>query len=262
MKIFRYFLLVGALFILGVHNPGRSAPISGQFQDFTLTLATPKARYLELQPIAIVIRLKNETNEPLVGHNALQFGSGYIKLYVGSHKIEDLTVVKGAVVASPREFKPGEEVTTKQRLNLKLNEIFPQPGTYQLSARLISSDGQESVSSKPIEVEIAAPVGLDAQALEFIRAHDEPAYFFTGARLADKPEKLRVLENFVAVYGQSTYADDASLLLGRAQLTRGEYEKARAHFERLSKKQDFAFASEASEFLQRTDREERKKDRP
>lgn len=266
MRTFRYFLLAAALLILAVHYPGRSAPISGQFKDFTLTLATPKARYLELQPIPIVITLKNETEAPLVGHKALEFGSGYIQLYVTrdgvSQKIEDLSVVKRAVLAHPREFKPGEELKATERLNLKLNEIFPTPGKYQLLARLLSSNGQESVSSQPVEVEIVEPLGLDAQALQFIRANDEPAYFFTGARLIEKPAKLAVLENFVAIFGQSEYADEASLLLGRVQFTKGEYHKARALFEKLSKKSDFAFAGQASDYLKRIEREEKKKERP
>ena len=70
----------------------------------------------------------------------------------------------------------------------------------------------------------------------------------------EKPQKLQVLENFVALYGQSTYGDEASLLLAHVQFAKGEYQKAREHYERLSKKQDFAFASEASEYLKQLDR--------
>jgi len=86
MRTFRSFLLLTALFIVALHSPGRSASISEQFQDFTLTLETPKARYLELQPIPIVITLKNETNEPLVGHKGLEFGTGYLQLFVDGQR--------------------------------------------------------------------------------------------------------------------------------------------------------------------------------
>ncbi len=127
-----------------------------------------------------------------------------------------------------------------------------------MTARLISSDGKESVSSKPLEVEIVQPEGLDAQALEFIRAYDEPAYFFTGFRLLQDHAKSQVLENFVAVYGQSAYADEAAFLLGQVQLAKGEYQKARTHFERLSKKSDFTFAGQASDYINRIDREQKK----
>ena len=265
MRIFKHFLLPAALFIVVLHSPGRSAPVSGKFQDFTLILATPKERYLVLQPIPIFITLKNETETPLVGHNALEFGMGFLHLYIdrgdGPHEISVSLLTKNVVVP-PREFKPGEEVKTTDRLSLKLNEVFPKPGSYKLHVRLISNDGKESVSSKPIEVEIVEPDGLDAHALQFIRDHDEPAYFFTGIHAVKKPEQLQVLENFVAVYAESSYADEASFVLGEVQFAKRDYQKARKHFEKLSKKSDYAFAAEASDYLKLIDRREKEKDRP
>lgn len=266
MTIVKPLLLVIALLILAVHSPGRSAPGGGKFKDFTLTLGTPQVRYLELQPIPLVITLKNETDEPLMGHTVLDFSSGYLQIYVdrglGPQKIEELSVIQTLVRTTPREFKPGEEVTTTESLNLKLNKIFSKHGIYKLQARLISSDGKESVSSKPIKVEIAEPEGMDAQALEFIRANDEPGYFFAGPQLSEKPEKLQVLENFVAMFGETAYGNDASFRLGQVHAAKHEYEKARALFERLSNKFDYAFAGKAAENLKRIEREENKKDRP
>jgi hypothetical protein len=265
MRTFKYFLLLAALFVVALHSPGRSASIPGQFQDFTLTLATPKAQYIELQPIPLVITLKNETNEPLVGHNALEFGTGFLQLYVdrgdGPQEIAVSPFTK-TVIAPPREFKPGEEVQKLERLSFKLNKAFPQPGTYRMHVRLISNDGKESVSSKPIEVEIVAPDGLDAHALQFIRDNSDPAYFYSGIRAVKKAEQLQVLENFVAVYGESTYADEALFALGEVQFARRDYQKARKFFEKLSKKSDYAFAGEATDYLKQIEHEEKKKERP
>lgn len=266
MKIFRYLLPLTLLFILVPQFPGRPAQETGEFQQLTLTLATPKKKYVELQPIPIVVTLKNDTNTTLVGHSALAFDSSYLKISVdagdGLQEIRQLSLAKGKVVASAHELQPGEEVTITDRLNFNLNKVFPQPGTYKLQARLMSSDWKESVSSKPLEIEIVQPVGLDAQALEFIRNYGAPAFFFTGAQVMKDHEKFRVLENFVALYGQSAYADEASFLLGEVQFAKREYERARPHFEKLSKKSDYAFAKEASEYLKRIEREEKKKDRP
>lgn len=265
MRAFKYFLLLSALFIVALYSPGRSASISGQFQDFTLTLATPKAQYLELQPIPLVITLKNETEAPLVGHNALEFGSGFLQLYVdrgdGPQEIGVSPFTK-TIFAPPRELKPGEEVQKLERLSFKLNKVLPQPGTYRLHVRLNSHDGKESVSSKVIEVEIVEPDGLDAHALQFIREHGDPAYFFTGLQAVKKAEKLQVLENFLAVYGETTYADEVSFALGEVQFAKRDYQKARKLFEKLSKKSDYAFAGEVSEYLELIEREEKKKERP
>lgn len=71
-----------------------------------------------------------------------------------------------------------------------------------------------------------------------------------------------MLENFIAMYGQSVYADDASFLLGQVQYAKRDYQKARTLIEKLSKKSDFGFAGEASKYLKRIEREEKKKDRP
>src|SRR6185295_16234651 len=249
MKIRKSLLLVVALFVLVPQYSGRPAVEKGKFRDLTLTLATPKKSYLELQPIPLVITLKNETNEPLEGHEVLEFGTGYLQLYVdrgnGPEQISQLTVLKKMIFADPREFKPGEEISTTERLNLKLNEVFPRPGTYRLQARLVAIGGKETVSSKPIKLEIVAPDGLDAHALQFIREHDDPAYFFTGIEAVKNPEKLQVLENFNAIYGQSGYGDDATFLMGQLQFARRDYEKARALFEKLSRKSDFGFTDEA-----------------
>ena len=266
MTIVKHLLLVAALLILAVHSPGRSAPSQGKFMDFTLTLATPQVRYVELQPIPLVITLKNETNETLMGHTVLDFSSGYLQVYVdrgaGPQKIEELSVVQALVRTTSREFKPGEEVTTTESLNLKLDKIFSKHGTYKLQARLTSSDGKETISSKPIKVEIVQPEGMDAQALEFIRANDEPGYFFAGPLAMEKPEKLQVLENFVAIFGETAYGNDASFRLGQVHAAKHEYQKARKLFEKLSKKSDYAFAGEATEYLKQIEREEKKKDRP
>lgn len=262
MRILQYCLVVVVLFIVGWNYAGRSTPSTGKFQDLTLTVATPRTRYVELEPIPIVVTLKNETEMSIVGHGALGFDSGYLRLYVtrndGPHEIGQLSISQKLVEAQTHEFKPGDEVKRMERLNIRLNEVFPVPGTYELTARLSSGDGKETISSKPILVEIAEPIGLDAQALEFIRANDEPAFFFTGARVINQPKNLQTLEHFVVVFGQSAYGDEASLLLAKAQFAQGENQRARAQFERLSKKTDFAFAGEAAEYLKRVDRSEKK----
>lgn len=259
-------LVVAVLFVMVPQYSGRPAVQKGKFKDLTLTLATPKKSYLELQPIPLVITLKNETNEPLEGHGVLGFGTGYLQLYVdrgnGPEEISQLTLMKKMVFAEPREFKPGEEISVTERLNLKLNEVFPRPGTYRLHARLVAIGGKETVSSKPMKVEIVAPDGLDAHALQYIREHDDPAYFFTGINAVKNPERLQVLENFNAIYSQSGYADDATFLMGEVQFAKRDYQKARALFEKLSRKSDFGFAGEVTKFLKMVEREEKRKARP
>ena len=69
-----------------------------------------------------------------------------------------------------------------------------------------------------------------------------------------------MIENFLAIYSQSAYADDASFLMGQVQFAKRDYQKARTQFEKLSKKSDFGFAGDVSKYLKWIEREEKKKD--
>ena len=44
---------------------------------------------------------------------------------------------------------------------------------------------------------------------------------------------LRESENFVAVYGESTYADEASFALDEVEFAKRDYQKARKSFEEI-----------------------------
>ena len=77
MKIFSLLLLVAALFLGPQQRPTST---TGQLKEFTLTVTTPQRSYLELQPIPVLISLKNETNRPLMGHSAFSFSTSYFHL--------------------------------------------------------------------------------------------------------------------------------------------------------------------------------------
>lgn len=261
MRFRRHVLLLAAVLIVGLDSARLSAQPSGQFQDFSLVLETPKSRYPELQPIPLVMTLRNDTQAPLTGHTVLEFGTSYLRLYIersdGPEEIR-VSMFTLHIYAEPRVFQPGQQIKRTAGLTFRLNKIFPKPGTYRLHLRLTSLDGKDTVSSKPMELEIAQPDGLDVQALQFIRDNSEPAYFFTGIHAVKNPEQLQVLENFVAVYGDSSYADDASLALGQVQFALRDYQKARTTLEKLSKKPDYAFAATVAEFLKLIEQKTRK----
>ena len=257
MKLRGHLLLLAVVFMIGPDSGGVSAQPSGRFQDFTLVLETPKTQYFELQPIPLVITLKNATQTPLTGHIVLEFGASFLHLYVdrpdGPQEVPVSTMTLD-VFAQPRVFQPGEQIKRTTVLNFRLNKTFPTPGTYRLHLRLISLDGMDSVSSKPVEVEIVKPDGPDAQALQFIRDRSNPDYFFTGIHAVKYPEQLQVLENFVAVYADSSYGDDASFALGEVQFGKRDYQKARTTFEKLLKKTNYVFAAEVSDYLKMIER--------
>jgi hypothetical protein len=126
MKFRRHVLLLAALFMISLDVAGVSAQTPGPFQDLTLVLETPKTKYLELQPIPLVVTLKNATPKPLVGHTVLQFGASFSHLYIdrpeGPQEVPVSTMILD-VVASPRVFPPGEQI--KETVSLNLMSIEP-----------------------------------------------------------------------------------------------------------------------------------------
>lgn len=253
MKVFSL-LFLAALFLVPQQRP---ASTTGELKDFTLTVTTPKRSYLEFEPIPIVITLKNETNRPLMGHSVFDFSASYFHLFVhrddGRQELSLSTLISD-VIGIHREFRPGEEAKKTQCLNVRLGQAFPKLGKYQLTAELRSLDGSPSVSSQPFEVEIVAPQGLDAEALKFIRANADPDYFFTGVQ-RQKILELSVVENFLALYSETVYGNEATFVLGEIQYAKRQYRKARATFESLAKKPNYPFGSDVAAYLQLIDHE-------
>ena len=250
MKILGLLFLLTATF--GVtQQPSRPASPPSQFEKFTLTIATPKSKYVELEPIPIILTLKNETDEPLVGHTVFIFGGGYVRLYLihddGRHEVKPLTLLRALIYPNPREFVPGQEASDTELLDVALNKLFPKPGTYQLQAKMMYRTG--SVWSKPIDVEVVEAEGDDAEALRFIRASKKPEYFFTGTDFVGNSENAERLKTFVAVYGDTVYGDYATHMLAQLYHAKREYESARPLLEMLSKKRTYAFAEDASRYL-------------
>ena len=249
--------ILGLLFLLtatfgATQKPSRPASPPTQFEKFTLTLATPKSKYVELEPIPIILTLKNETDKPLVGHTVFMFGGGYVRLYVirddGRHEVKPLTLRRALISAKPREFVPAQEASDTELLDVALNKLFPKPGKYQLQAKMMSRTG--SVWSKPVDIEVVEAEGDDAEALRFIRATKKPEYFFTGADLVGNSANAERLKTFVAVYGDTVYGDYATHMLAQLYHAKREYESARPLLEMLSKKKDYAFAADAAQYLQ------------
>jgi hypothetical protein len=145
----------------------------------TLSVSTTKGQYRPLEPIPVVLTLANRTEHVINGHSALDFGYNYVELYVGPRQgemknIGPLSMVSIYLAAKRREMKPGAEFSAKELLNLRLDQIFPEPGTYLIEARVFDLDRKESVISKPLAVRVLPAKGVDHQALEFIDASENP----------------------------------------------------------------------------------------
>jgi hypothetical protein len=110
------------------------------FRDLTFEVTTPKESYVQLQPVPLILTLSNQTDRVLKGHSAFDFSASYIKLWARTEgaewrRIEGLSTLIADVFVNPREMKPGDKFTDTQVLNLRTEQIFPQPGTYEVKPR-------------------------------------------------------------------------------------------------------------------------------
>ena len=136
MKVFTHLLVAIVLFVTVPQSPETRVSQADEFQQFTLTISTSKEKYAEFEPIPLTLKLKNETDKPLTGHKVLNFGTGYVQLYVdrgeGEEKVRSVTPLIIDVYVKPNVFNPGDEVKNTEYLSFKLNELFPHPGNYRL----------------------------------------------------------------------------------------------------------------------------------
>jgi len=139
-------------------------------------------------------------------------------------------------------------------LALDLAEVFPQPGSYRIHVVLHGVDWKEQVKSNLLTVNIKEPEGANRLALEYLEQRVNMKYFFSGLELSGKQTDQAALEEFVATFGGSAYGDYASFLLAQYYFSKGDYEKARMHFDRLAGKSDFIFADKALDYLVKSKR--------
>jgi hypothetical protein len=262
MKKFAYlalasmFLLLAVSASLSVIGKHQDTPREAfKFADLTLTIATSKTDFVPLEPIPIILTLSNNTAQPILGHGALEFSRDYVDLFVGRSAddmqlFRNLSTVQVDGIIKPRRINPGESQQSLQMLTIKLDKMFPQPGTYRIQAVLHNIGRKEEVRSSLLSVRILSPKGRDLQAYEYLKSKAHASLFFSG--LDNSGKGTEALEEFVAKFGDSAYGDHAAYLLGITYFYKKEYQKAKEQFSKLSAKSNFVFAKEASTFLDQT----------
>lgn len=264
-------LAVATMFLLLAVSVGRSVmgthqdapPAASKFSDLTLTIATTKKDFVPLEPIPIILTLSNNTQQPIIGHGAIDLSQHYVDLLVGRSSddmqlFRSLSTVQVDGIVKPRKIAPGESHQSLDLLTIKLDKMFPQPGTYQIQAVLHNIGRKEEVRSPLMSLRILSPRGRDLQAYEYLKSKPSGSLFFSGLDSSEKGTE--VLEEFAAKFGDSVYADHAAYLLGVTYFYKKEYRKAKEQFSKLSAKPAFVFSKEASDYLEKANNKLRAQD--
>jgi tetratricopeptide (TPR) repeat protein len=257
MKKLWYFMPTAIFLSLLISSINLGLAVTAQqtssFSQLTLDLAISKEKFVQLEPIPLNLRLSNKTNQPIVGHSAIDFSYNLIELFVFYNgEKREITksdrIIDG--VAKAKIIRPRESYSSKELINLDLDQTFHEPGVYQIQAVLHDIDGKQEVKSNLVAVRILAPQGADAQAFSYIKSNGKPPYTFTsGLELHSSEQAQNVLKIFVFSFRDTVYGDYAALDLGVLAFHKGQYEQAIEHLQVLSDNSTFAFADRALSYL-------------
>lgn len=231
-----------------------SANQTSNFTNLKLEISTTKHKFVESEAIPFIMKLKNETREPIIGHTAFDLTSHLTYLRIrrpdGSEIVENhFSATPKSIGLKTQTIAPGEKFENKDLLRYKLNEMLPQTGKYEIQAMLIATNGIDKAYSNTISIEITPASGIDLAALNFIKT--SPAYkIFLGKGGTGNVQAIRDYEIFAEDFASSVYADYAAFSLGLFYLTTRDYRKAEKYFRKLKDKENFHYRERAKKYLE------------
>jgi hypothetical protein len=203
--------------------------------------------YLPYEPLFVKFILSNRTNEPIAArkpqflHNAKLLVTN---LQGKTTEVSGLTLTTGG-----GPLLPGEAQSSLLRPSQRYEEIdipyispdvMSEPGKYTI--QFLLSDLRSNI----IDVVIEEPKGIDKQAFEFLNTHGKDVWF---GNIFEQRDGLRSMEEFVILYGQSKYGDEAIYQLGKRYMITGQKEKAQRELEKIKNSKNLFIAENVKEML-------------
>lgn len=257
-KIFGMFLILCAMFVNSgtgniAQSPGVAPTVPRPFSTLNFKIVEPRESVLSLQPIPIILRLTNNSNQPALGYETIGFGKSPLYLYVrksGSDLrvlIKTLQPIHKLMHYTNVPIDPQESITSKDLLTLGLARYFPEPGRYELQASLANSSGTEFIESNTIIIEIREPIGMDRVAHDLIKNSTFQDHIFSGAEFT---QVRSTLERIITLYPETPYAHSAAFALAENYFySRGNRSKALPYLLKLETDEDFIFADKVKKYL-------------
>jgi hypothetical protein len=246
-------MIAAGAFLSAIKAQPNDEPESGNFSELTLELRAKKNRFVRLEPIPVTFSLSNQTDKEIRGHASLSLNSKYLDLYIQSNggemqKVEYPTKEPRHSGVSSRKIKSGEKFQTRHLFSLGLDQLFPEAGTYRLQIVFHDDSFKETVKSNTIEINIIEPTGVDFEAFNYLSTQVDASDFFEGVT-RPSPEKV---SEFVARFGDSSYAPYAIYQLGQFHFMKGDYPEATRLLGKLAGRPDFVFSDRVTDYLNKS----------
>jgi hypothetical protein len=243
------FLITSSLTFLVLPSFSQTIPVQGSFSDLTLELTVLKQNLVQLEPIPLILTLRNKTAYSVISQTTLDFAAGFVQLFLIDNnrepvRIQNISPIAKFVIVDPKPIRPGERLQTKELLTIVQDKVFPQPGSYQIQAVMRDGREKQQIKSNLLIIHVREPSGLDLQAFDYLKHRTNPSYFFSGLE-ADKTQP-QLLE-FVSTFRDSSYGDYAALVLGDLYFARKDYQRV---IEQLNVfRSDFIYADRVLYYL-------------
>lgn len=221
------------------------------FEGLSLQISSSKQSFVQLEPIPIIFKLRNNTNREIVGHANFRFSCNTVEIYVrdaqrAERKIKQLSMHRSRCVGTESPIPDGAHIDGFDVLKLDLLRYFDLPGHYQIRAVLKSTTSDANARSGWYDVFITAPLANDLDALTFLKQKTDTGRVFTEI---DSKEKEIIFEDFLAKYPDSPYSPYIRLNLAERHTFSGRTQNAVAALEQLQSVENFIYVPRVKELL-------------
>jgi len=222
------------------------------FTSLTLEIIAPSQAVLLLQPVPLIVKLTNNGSRPALGYKALGFRTSPIYVDVRKTDASNRTPVTQLDPLQVFSNKPhaalpsGESIRSTDLLTLNLSRYFPEPGTYEIRAKLANPGRTQFIESNVVIIAVREPGPLDRPAYNLIKDSAFGEYLFSGFEF-NRTETI--LETLATMHPQSPYARHANYLLGETYFHRRDYVRALPKLVRLENDNGFIYAEKVRRYL-------------
>lgn len=199
--------------------------------QLSFEIAFDKTSYLPFEPFLVRLKVSNQTDKVLAAGRPQFLNSSSIRVITPTGETDELgglSLVSGTnpyLMPGPvPTFKPGESYQEESVPYLPA-DVLSKPGRYQIQFLLYGA-----VESNVVEIEILNPEGIDREAFEFLNEHGRYLWF---GPFQEQKNPSHFLKKFAEQYETSGYGEYAILALGSYYHSTGNFDKAKALFEKL-----------------------------
>jgi hypothetical protein len=220
-------MLVVGFGSLGTVVESSDETLSVSRSDLVLSIEVDSNQLQLFEPVTVIYRVTNPTTETITANVVMLQAAGRIEFRVTGPDGET-TPYQGSrtlsVVGRETQHEPGSILVSEADLDRNsTHRMFPNPGTYQIQARMRIGPQPVPVwlESNSVEIQFNEPSGINAEAIQFFSDEDEFLRLLRGGAWAYCRKRggsscYQEISTFIKDYSASVYAPQITWNLAEA----------------------------------------------